>query len=236
MVKVTHEPDLTTQSGRLRHARMRKYSSMRGAANAFGWNENTYKSHEQGIRRDGALTEDDAKRYARAFGVSAGWLMTGKGDAISRDSLTPPRRQAPAPLPDRRPAQETSFAIPIISFVAAGALTDPSTQIGGDHQTIEISGLEPGDYFATRVHGTSMDRISPSGSLIVVNRAERELVRGRRYIFARGGDTTYKRYERDPVRLEPETTDPDTNRTIFPRDEEQWDVVGRVRLTLMDDL
>lgn len=127
-------------------------------------------------------------------------------------------------------------AIPIIDSVTAGRLADPSTQITGEHQTIEISGLAPGDYFATRVSGTSMDRISPHNSLILVNRAERELIRGRRYIFERRGETTYKRWENDPLRLEPETTDPDTNRTIFPKNEEDWSVVGRVRLTLMDDL
>ena len=82
MVAVTDEPDLRTQAGRLRHARMRKHSSMRGAATAHGWNENTYKSHEQGIRRDGALTEDDARRYARAFGVSLSWLLTGRGEVV----------------------------------------------------------------------------------------------------------------------------------------------------------
>lgn len=79
MVKATGAPDLTTQAGRLRYARALRYSSMRGAANAHGWNENTYKSHELGIRRDGALPEEDARKYARAFGVSPQWLLTGRG-------------------------------------------------------------------------------------------------------------------------------------------------------------
>lgn len=128
-------------------------------------------------------------------------------------------------------------AIPIISDVPGGKLADPKYQIEGELQTIEISGLEPGDYFATRVNGTSMDRISPHNSLILVNRAERDLIRGRRYIFARGGETTYKRWENDPYpRLEPETTDPDTNKIIYPKSDEEWSVIGRVRLTLMDDL
>lgn len=127
-------------------------------------------------------------------------------------------------------------SMPIISTVAAGQLTDPSIPIEGGHQTIEISGLPPGDYFATRVEGTSMNRISPPGSLIVVNRAERELIRGRRYIFGRRGATTYKRFEHSPLRLEPETTEPESNPIIFPNDEEEWTVIGRVRLTLLDDL
>lgn len=80
MVKALQPPDLKTQRGRLRAAREIQFSSMRSAANENGWNENTYKSHEQGMRRDGALTEADARRYARAFGVNPSWLLTGNGD------------------------------------------------------------------------------------------------------------------------------------------------------------
>lgn len=133
-------------------------------------------------------------------------------------------------------ARETIRRMPIISSVAAGRLADPSTQIRGEHQTIEISGLPPGDYFATRVRGTSMNRVSPPGSLIIVNRADRELIRGRRYIFARRGETTYKRFETEPLRLEPETFDPEGNPIIFPKSEEEWEVIGRVRMTVVDDL
>jgi hypothetical protein len=72
---------MTTQSGRLRWARENAgYGSIRSAAIAFGWNENTYKSHEQGLRRDGGLTEVLLKKYARAFGVSTTWLAFGTGN------------------------------------------------------------------------------------------------------------------------------------------------------------
>ena len=81
--------DLNTQHGRLRWAREHAgFSSIRGAAVAHGWNENTYKSHEQGIRRKGGLPLGEVKKYARAFGVSDAWLLmidndwrrTGKAD------------------------------------------------------------------------------------------------------------------------------------------------------------
>ena len=124
--------------------------------------------------------------------------------------------------------------MPVISWVQAGALRDPASQVEDPTQTIEISGLEAGDYFATRVQGDSMNRISPHGSMLIVNRAETEPVRGRRYTFARRGETTFKRYERDPIRLEPESTM--QFETIFPKNEEDWIVIGRVRLTLMDDI
>lgn len=140
-----------------------------------------------------------------------------------------------APTPSHAPANDV-IDIPVISRVAAGRLADPSTQIEGDHPTIVIGGLEPGDYFATVVDGTSMNRISPHGSTIIVNRRDTELVRGRRYIFARRGKTTYKKWETNPDRLEPETTDPDANPTIYPQSDDEWTVVGRVRLTMLRDL
>lgn len=180
----------------------------------------TYQHHENGTRGITRRVND----YAEAFGVSAEWLLYGRN---------PPSWAAS----DSDAAIGAIRSMPQISTVAAGRLTDPTTQIDGDFETLHISGLPPGDYFATRVEGTSMNRISPPGSTIVVNRAERELLPGRRYVFVRRGKTTYKRWENDPVmRLEPETTDPELNPTIYPRDEEEWTVIGRVRLTLMGDL
>lgn len=123
--------------------------------------------------------------------------------------------------------------VPVIDFVSAGELVDRSAQLPAETETIEISGLEAGDYFGTRVDGDSMDRLSPPGALIIVNRAEREPVRGKRYVFSHRGRTTYKRYEVDPIRLEPESLNP-ANKAIFPKDGETWDVVGRVRLTIAE--
>lgn len=54
------------------------YDEATDAARAFGWNENTYRSHENGQR---GLRKDVAERYGRAFRVSAAWLLTGEGKA-----------------------------------------------------------------------------------------------------------------------------------------------------------
>lgn len=67
-----------TVADRLRLARERAgFDSPRAAARARGWNENTYKSHEGGLR---GISLDAARRYARAFRVSPAWLYTGEGD------------------------------------------------------------------------------------------------------------------------------------------------------------
>ena len=57
------------------------------AARAFAWNENTYRSHENGER---GLRLAIAERYARAFDASAAWLLTGEGasDAAARAAST----------------------------------------------------------------------------------------------------------------------------------------------------
>jgi hypothetical protein len=96
MPRVATSPaDIATQHGRLRWARERAgYTSIRSAALAFGWNENTYKSHELGIRQAEGLKLKYLERYARAFHVSPAWLATGRGDPIRPDLTSDELAQA----------------------------------------------------------------------------------------------------------------------------------------------
>lgn len=59
-------------------------------------NENTYKSHEYGLRRKGALPLDDAKKYAKRLNVSLSWLLTGEGSPFPDDGKRPNPAQASA--------------------------------------------------------------------------------------------------------------------------------------------
>ena len=62
---------------RLRQAREAAgYDSPIEASRRFGWSEHTYKSHENGIR---GIRPAQAHKYAKAFKVSAGWILTGEG-------------------------------------------------------------------------------------------------------------------------------------------------------------
>ncbi len=66
---------------RLRQARSNAgFKSPREAAQRFGWNENTYKSREGGIR--GIPDQEQVRRYARAFRVPFLWLLTGQGELV----------------------------------------------------------------------------------------------------------------------------------------------------------
>lgn len=68
---------------RLQKARARAgFEDATAAARAYGWNENTYRSHENGMR---GLRSDPARRYARAFRTSAAWLLTGEGSIDNAD-------------------------------------------------------------------------------------------------------------------------------------------------------
>lgn len=64
-------------ASRLKEARAEAgYETATDAARAFGWNENTYRSNENGQRGPGRKS---AIKYARAFRVSVDWLLTGRG-------------------------------------------------------------------------------------------------------------------------------------------------------------
>jgi len=62
---------------RLRHARTeRGYDTASAAADAFGWNRNTYASNENG---NAPFSYRKAKEYAEAFGVRPEWLYDAAG-------------------------------------------------------------------------------------------------------------------------------------------------------------
>lgn len=74
---------MTTPADRLRRLRIAKgFPTAAEAAKAFGWNEHTYKSHENGIR---GIRLEAARKYALAFASSAAHILTGAngGDAVS---------------------------------------------------------------------------------------------------------------------------------------------------------
>lgn len=190
---------------RLQEAREKRgFSSAKRAAEYFGWSVATYNQHENGQRGIGRAVG----RYAKAFRVSEAWLLTGEGDK-------------PGPV------------VPLVSFVSAGKLAEPNGYVTSDEFiSIPAGGLPSGDWIALKVDGDSMDLFSPPGSIIFVNRRERDAVEGGFYVFRTDdGDATYKRYRKDPERLEPESTNRD-HKTIYPKG--PLTIIGRVRRTMLD--
>lgn len=193
---------------RLTEARKhRGFENAKDAARYFGWKYETYIQHEQGIRGIGR----QSGKYADAFRVSEGWLLTGEGDG-------------PGSIPSKR--------VPILTWVSAGQMArdDGQQDIIGE---TDAADLDPkGQWIALRVDGDSMDRISPPGSLIFVNLNDRRLVTNACYIITNGdGEATYKRFRASPPRFEPVSTNP-VHEPIFPDGEPV--VLGRVRRSVLE--
>src|ERR1043165_3942966 len=75
---------MTDASDRLRQLRVKRgFSTAADAAKAFGWNEHTYKSHENGIR---GIKVPAARKYAAAFGSSAAYILTGGSARTNGDA------------------------------------------------------------------------------------------------------------------------------------------------------
>lgn len=116
---------------RLKSARIEAgYESAAAAARAMGTPAPTYSGHENGTTD---MPRKAAIRYARFYGVSLDWLLTGSGEGRRRTK------------------------VPVICYVGAGAEVHPID----DHpkgQGIELVEPPPGvtDCVAARIRGDSM--------------------------------------------------------------------------------
>ena len=123
--------------------------------------------------------------------------------------------------------------VPHLSWVSAGDWWLPEQFVEGDDlPTVAVPGLPEGDWAALTVEGSSMDRISPPGSVIILNRRDRHLVPNACYIIAdEEGRATYKRYRPSPPRFEP-VTFTEGHEPIFPKG--PVNVIGRVRRSIIE--
>lgn len=149
------------------------------------------------------------------------------------DLLNAPRSARNA----RRGEQPKIEFVPLIDRIAAGALKSPTSQIPlQDAKMLAFSDLGPGEFFALEVEGDSMDRYSPEGSIIVVDKRERRLAPGRCYVFEVAGQVTYKMWPRretgEPEYLAPHSTNALNKPRFFKK--RDLNVIGRVKRTVLD--
>ncbi|MCG9916006.1 MAG: peptidase S24 [Phenylobacterium sp.] len=135
---------MNARSDRLRQARLDAgHDSAAAAAEAFGWNRNTYASNENG---NAPFSYRKAKDYAAAFGVSAEWLYDAAG----------PVRASPQ-----------AGYVPILGRVGAnpeGVVLFATGQEAGDLAPIPPGGTDKAA--ALRVVGHSMRGLADDGALI----------------------------------------------------------------------
>ena len=117
------------------------FQTATAAAEALGVREPTYLGHENGSR---GFKRDSADNYARRFGVSLEWLLTGKG----------PKQRQLRPLDT-----ESDRQVNLVGYVGAGAATyffaedapldEVSAPIGSTDATVavEIRGDSLGSFF-----------------------------------------------------------------------------------------
>lgn len=164
---------------------------------------------------------ENLREAALELRVSFDWLATGRGQKTTEPVVA-------------TPSLSKIQHIPLLSWVSAGKLTEAGAQIPlQDARILTFSSLGRGDFFALQVAGDSMDRLSPDGSIIVINRADRQLIAGKAYVFSQRGEATYKLWEPEPPHLAPYSTNP-AHKPIFVVRKRDLEVVGRVRRTVLD--
>ena len=140
---------------RLREARVKAgYKSPIDAARAFGWNEHTYKSHENGIR---GIRPDAARKYARAFRVDVAWLLAGNSSVSRKPDLV-----------------STVFTIPVVGEVAAGSFR-ASDWVPREEAAVPADpreGIHPDVQYALRVDGPSVNRRIADGMFAICARLD----------------------------------------------------------------
>ena len=84
----------TTRGERLRIAREKRFKSARLAGKAMGIPVSTYGAHERAQSPGGRdYGPEDAKKYARRFGVTPEWLLTGREPFSTGGDEAPPARK-----------------------------------------------------------------------------------------------------------------------------------------------
>jgi phage repressor protein C with HTH and peptisase S24 domain len=174
---------------------------------------------------------------ARALGVSAEWLYDGHDPPcrLSLDDLPQPRVIFSSAL-DQAAASaagvrvEDFRAVPLVEdAVAAGAARVVSDQIEGWAWVYAPLLGKRQNLVAVRVRGNSMDPVLPEGSVAVVDRGDRRVVRGGAYVVRLDGGVTVKYVRRDgaDLVLVPENRE-HLQARIPAREGEADPIVGRV--------
>ncbi|MDX3929196.1 MAG: S24 family peptidase [Shinella sp.] len=215
MVRDQELSERQARAERLKKARVDSgLGGVKAVANKFGWNVNKYKAHDSGQNGFGIV---DAKQYAKAFRVSLQWLYFGIGEPGDADP--------PEPV--------TTTDVPFVSWISAGALGEqPGVSDFSEFPTIPAIDLPEGDWIALRVEGDSMNKISPPGSIIFVNRRDKRLAPNACYVVAdEAGNATYKRYRpNDDPPFQPASYED----IPPPKLEGAVTVVGRVRRSIIE--
>jgi hypothetical protein len=113
---------VTTRGRRLRAARKTQFRSARAAALALGIPISTYGAHERAQLSGGRdFGPEEARRYARRFGVTPEWLLTGLRQAHIDPPFHPEQVEETAPPRTRLMTRfRTPVKAAVVGYVGAG--------------------------------------------------------------------------------------------------------------------
>ena len=160
--------DLETPHERLRWAREMRKMTFKEAEAATGIKWKTIQSHETGHRSKRGLPSKAAATYARAYRISEPWLLTGAGEALG-------------------PRAGQEIRVPVKGSLQAGVWAESFERAAGDQYDVWVRAspdLLRETLYAAEVHGNSMNRVYPHGTVVVLRRGidgPSDLVPGKRY-------------------------------------------------------
>lgn len=139
--------DRPGEARRLERARIdRGFETAKAACRFFGWNYDTYIQHERGER---GITKTAAAKYAKAFNVTAAYLLTGQGD-------------------------RHGAIVPIMGYIGAGEEIEPEyEQVPEDGlEQVELPFPVPEEMIGFEVRGDSMAPAYRAGDVVIVSRSQ----------------------------------------------------------------
>lgn len=140
---------MTEAAERLRALRVKKgYASAADAAKAFGWNEHTYKSHENGVR---GIRPDAARKYAAAFGSTQAYIMGIGGNGVEHKSIN------------------HVLHVPVIARVSAGTFRydEPIEYEGGLVPVVPRTDVPAALQYSVIIDGPSVNKRIADGSFAI---------------------------------------------------------------------
>lgn len=134
---------------RLRALRIKKgFANPIDAARAYGWNEHTYKAHENGIR---GIRPDAARKYASAYGSTAAHILGLGNGAVEK------------------PAVNQVVHVPVIARVSAGTFRydEPLDYEGEAVPAVLRSDIGNASQYSVIVDGPSVNKRIPDGAFAI---------------------------------------------------------------------
>lgn len=139
-----------TPAERLKELREKRgFDTAKSAADAFGWNEVTYRSHENAIRN---IPVHAARKYALAYGSSAQYIL-GIGGALA----------------DQKDSTAQVVGVPLVAKASAGAFRyDEGIETRGVIvPAVPRPDIPAGVQYAVEIDGQSVNLRIPHGAFAI---------------------------------------------------------------------